>query len=76
MSRQREYQLRHLAQGLCIQCSSPAFPGGQRCARCALVFRLSMRARRKGKPWRPGGPGRRPIRLEGREQEDMLGGAR
>ncbi len=66
MSRQQEYQLRHIAQGLCAQCASPAFPGTTQCARCIKKRRRGMRKKHGFLPWRPGGRGRPPVKLEGR----------
>jgi hypothetical protein len=45
-SRQRRYQLRHQAQGLCIYCSEPAVMGSH-CLRHAIKVREMMRKRKK-----------------------------
>lgn len=39
-SPQRDYQLRHLAKGLCIQCPSEALPRKGRCFRHHLFYKL------------------------------------
>ena len=45
-SRQREYQLRHQAAGLCQQCSTPLTMGSPRlCERHLAVYRARDRAR-------------------------------
>ena len=60
LNRQRRYQVRHQAAGLCHQCNQPATEGA-RCAKCAEAQRQSTRERKNVKPWKPGGVGRRPA---------------
>ena len=62
MSRQRRYQLRHRAAGLCLQCSRVRVPTSKMYCRPHLEGeRLRMRAVRQGQPWRPRGRGRPPL---------------
>jgi hypothetical protein len=48
-------------RGLCIRCSSPREGSKNHCPKCLSEKKLAIRERRGCKPWRPGGPGRRPI---------------
>lgn len=63
VSRQRQYQLRQLAKGLCMLCASPLFTKSH-CAKHAALFNTGVAARMRRKygfqPWKPGGPGRPP----------------
>lgn len=64
MTRQREWQLRQRAAGLCHACTEPVFMGGVYCQEHLLAYR--KRNRRKGgwKAWKPGGLGRPPLDRE------------
>ncbi len=59
-SRQSAYQSRNLAAGLCRQCGQPREHYRGLCDPCALIQRERMRLRKGYKPYRDGGPGRRP----------------
>lgn len=63
-SRQRAYQIRHRAEGLCVYCAHKAALGTYVCAMHLLKRREWDRKRRGLKPWHPGGPGRRPKEWE------------
>ncbi len=61
LSRQRQYQLRKEAEGLCIKCGKPRDPDSATwCLFHKLEHRRIMRERNGNKPWRPGGVGRPP----------------
>lgn len=45
MSRQRDYQLRHLEQGICQNCPVPVWPGTTLCFVCLVKQRTSNRLR-------------------------------
>ena len=64
-SRQYAYQLRHKAKGLCIICTNPNVDG----TRCQIHLeinrkyqRIYLQKLRGHNPWKPGGPGRPPIK--------------
>lgn len=59
MSRQRAYQKRHAAAGLCVFCPRRAF-AYTLCPRHILKERARVRARGGWQAWRPGGRGRAP----------------
>lgn len=65
VSRQRRYQLRHAARGLCMLCPLPVKHSRQYCARHAEADRIARRRRSGSQPWRPGKPGRPPGSLTG-----------
>jgi hypothetical protein len=48
VTRQREYQKRHVAAGLCMKCMTPMIPGVGRCIRHYLFDRLRERGLTKG----------------------------
>lgn len=52
-----------VARGLCRQCGKRRGLGSSpsRCKRCLGKDRTRQRATQQTKPWRPGGPGRRPV---------------
>ena len=47
ISRQRAYQLRRVAEGMCGYCSSkkPLVPGTERCKKCTATNRKKAKAR-------------------------------
>ena len=47
ISRQRAYQLRRVAEGMCGYCSSkkPLVPGTERCKKCTVVNQKRAKAR-------------------------------
>jgi hypothetical protein len=59
MTRQRMYQLRHRAMGLCVNCAEPAV-NADHCEKHRLNKRRQLRARANCSPWKLGGPGRPP----------------
>lgn len=59
-SRQREYQKRHAAEGLCMYCPLPVY-GGMKYCETHREYDLNRRAaKRGGNRWTPGGKGRPP----------------
>ena len=64
-SRQRAYQVRQVAAGLCRLCANPHEPGGPHCTRHREAATRRVRKKNGNKPWRPGGPGRPPKRISG-----------
>jgi hypothetical protein len=59
ISKQRRYQLRHEALGLCILCSRKAV-SARHCRRHVRLATKLKRQQRGNSPWRPGGPGYSP----------------
>lgn len=59
MSRQRAYQHRHAALGLCVFCPRLAVAYSL-CAGHILKERARQRRSSRCRPWRPGGRGRPP----------------
>jgi uncharacterized OB-fold protein len=43
--RNREYEARHKALGLCQKCSNPVFPGRVKCLKCLEKDRIRIKAR-------------------------------
>lgn len=61
MTRQRAWQLRKQAAGLCVICGKPKADGSkQSCLEHLEKNRVGNRERTGHKPWRPGGRGRPP----------------
>jgi len=60
VSRQREYQLRQHARGLCAACPNPVLTGWY-CVEHAMAIRVRQRERRQSQAWQPGKPGRPPA---------------
>lgn len=62
LSRQREWQLAKIAQGLCSICGTEPIADGQasRCVGCREKLRNYMRKKLGCKPWRRGRRGRPP----------------
>lgn len=52
LSRQRRYQLRRKAKGLCVQCGKPALPGMTACEPCHRL-RYKRVQRYQGEPKAP-----------------------
>ena len=63
LSRQRLYQINHVAQGLCMLCSEPLWTKIH-CEAHARKWREYIRTRRQYKAWTPGGPGKPPKERE------------
>jgi hypothetical protein len=61
MTRQRQWQLKMQAAGLCITCAEPRNKYSHRCDKCHLHVTLRQRERVGHKPWKPGGVGRPPL---------------
>jgi hypothetical protein len=59
-SRQRRYQARHKALGLCILCPRPALSEWH-CLMHLRKLRVSKRRKRHNHPWEPGRAGRPPL---------------
>ena len=64
VSRQRKSQLRAAKRGQCIRCGGRPLETSNHCRECAEKIRLRTRQRQGNKPWKPGGPGRPPLRKE------------
>lgn len=63
VSRQRAYQIANKARGLCLLCPEVRHPkSAVYCPTHLIQARIRQRKRLGVKPWRPGGPGRPPIR--------------
>ena len=60
MSRQREWQKRKLASGLCLTCGAPRGEDWRLCDFCREKRRAADRLKKGCQPRRPGGPGRPP----------------
>ena len=60
MSRQREWQKRKLASGLCLTCGAPRGEDRLQCDPCLEKRRADERLRKGCQPHRPGGRGRPP----------------
>lgn len=63
MTRQRVYQRRHRAQGLCANCARPAL-SVVHCARHLLAERRRRRTEMGYGAWLPGGRGAMPTRTD------------
>lgn len=67
-SRQQLWAERQNAQGKCRLCNRPLDPTSRSfCAAHLDAVRTRCRTNKGCKPWRPGGPGRPPIRRGGGE---------
>ncbi len=61
LSRQRVWQLKKAAEGLCTNCGRIPVPGKRRCVLCLKQAHMSKRKANGYKPWKEGGPGRPPM---------------
>lgn len=64
VSRQRAYQLRRIADGLCAQCGKRPLFSSYACKKCQVAMRKAKRNAKGCKPWKAGGRGRPPIEEE------------
>jgi hypothetical protein len=60
VSRQRQWQVEHRAQGLCTDCSRPALTGYVLCPPHLLRHRVRERVRKGSRPWQESPLGGRP----------------
>lgn len=68
VSRQRLYQIRKAAEGLCIICAKPVTHYAMECDDCRPKNAAQIRRRLGLKPWRQGSPGRKPYVLDKRQK--------
>lgn len=64
LSRQRRWQIARLAAGLCVRCGSPRKHYSQRCDECQKSETNRAREKTGFRPWRQGGRGRKPKKID------------
>ncbi len=65
LSKQRQWQLRMIAEGKCGGCGKPRENYQQKCDDCTIKLRQHARRRAGCQPWEEGSRGRRPKVREG-----------